>query len=494
MGRPLRELAVFTVLVVLLGGAIAGPQLGRADGPDAGGGHWAQESVRFIQEIGLRAPAPAGAEEPNYDAPVTPTEWNSMVCRLFGAVPGDDHVTGSLRYWLWCYTGAFGTEEGIARGHAFGAFMKILNLYGREKLSSLGSPRHATRFADWAEVPDLQGALVDVAVERGLIAGFPDGTLRPRQYLTLAEAATFLRRAVEKFELTERIPVPSLPVNLTEKSTGDLRLVLYTDRSLYRKGETVGVVAGAENRSSRELAFTRWNIGDPAIYVRAEPVDPGSPVPRMTLEEEGLSPVRLPAVSTGTLAAGTSITQRIAWKTVFPGTSLPGDTPDQPPEALPPGKYRITASFYLQPLSAAGTEGTAATETKGGTQLEPTEISASVEIEIAGEGAILVNADQARDLALKDPEVGRWWDAHAGRNLVKQENGQWYVKTAEGWQKATGEYASTVANLLPDVQVTFVRGLWEVVMLCKMGDPPHRLVVHVHPYTGEIVDRQAHER
>ena len=82
MDRALRELAVFTVLVVLLGGAVAGPRLGRADGPDADGRHWAQESVRFIQEIGLHAPAPAGAEEPNYDAPVTPTEWNSMARKL----------------------------------------------------------------------------------------------------------------------------------------------------------------------------------------------------------------------------------------------------------------------------------------------------------------------------------------------------------------------------------------------------------------------------
>ncbi|HHY93854.1 MAG TPA: S-layer homology domain-containing protein [Firmicutes bacterium] len=474
MYRRLRKYTVLTVLLVLLAGAVVGSQVGRADGLDAGGGHWAQENVRFIQKMGLCSPAPAGAE--NYDASVTPTEWNAMVCRLFGAVPGDDNVTGSLRYWLWCYTGAFGTQEGIARGHAFGAFMKILNMYGREKLSSLGLLRQATKFADWAEVPDLQGALVDVAVARGLIAGFPDGTLRPQQYLTLGEAATFLRRAVEEFHLAEQIPLPSLPVNLAEKSTGDLRLVLYTDRSWYRQEETVGVVAAVENRSSSELAFTRWNIGDPAIYIRVEPVDPGFPVPRLTLEEEGLSPIRLPAVSTGTLAAGATIVQRIAWKTFLPGTP-PGDTPDKPPEPLPPGKYRITASFYLQPPSANGPE-----------------ISTSVEIEIAGEGAILVNADQARDLALKDPEVAQWWDAHAGRNLVKQENGQWYVQTAEGWQKATGEYAATVANLLPEVQVTFARGLWEVVILCKMGNPPHRLVVHVHPGTGEIVDRQAHER
>lgn len=492
VGWPSRGSVVFAALVVLVGCPVVGPGTARADGPDAGGGHWAQESVRFISELGLYAPAPPGGEEshcdagptppgahePGYDAALTASEWNAMVCRLFGAVPGDDRIPGSLRHWLWCYSGAFGTAEGVERGHAVGAFMKILNMYGLEDLSALEPPRLASRFADWAEVPDSQDVLVEVAGQNGLIEGFPDRTLRPRQYLTLGEAATFLRRAVERYDLMRHIPVPLLPVNLAEQVAGGVRLVLYTDRSVYRRGGAVGTVAGVENRSPGELAFTRWNIGDPAIYVRAEPADPGSPVPPITLEEKGLSPVRLPAVNTGALATGSAITQRITWQTVFPAASPPGDT-QRRADPLPPGRYRITATFYLQ--SAA-------------TGPEPTEISASVEIEIAGDGALLVGADEARDLALREPDVAQWWDAHAGRNLVRRQDGRWYVREAEGWQEASEAYATEVANQGPELQVTFVRGVWEILMVSKLGDPPHRLVVHVNPYTGEIIDRQFHER
>lgn len=378
----------FLLTVALALGAMSwGPRAARADGGEARL-HWAEEDVKFVRESKIWVPPPG--TEADYDRSVSPEEWNAMVCRLFGAVPGDDRTPGSLRFWLWSYTGASSDRAGIARAYALGAFMKILNMYGLVGLSSLGPPRHGQMFTDGADVPDLQGALVDVAVDLGLIRGFPDGTLRPQQPLTLGEAATFLRRAVDKFGLLGRVLVPTgVQVNAVRKSAGEVELTLYADKFLYRRGETVGLVAGVENKSAQEVKFTRGNIGDPLICVAAEPADPASPVKRVILEEEDLSPVRLPAVTGGTLAAGASVAQRIAWRPVFPAAEEP----------LPAGKYRITATFLRQLEGKLG-DGTAA---------EP--LSVSIDIEIAGEDTVLVDAGQVANegkAPARRPREGVW--------------------------------------------------------------------------------------
>lgn len=68
------------------------------------------------------------------------------------------------------------------------------------------------------------------------------------------------------------------------------------------------------------------------------------------------------------------------------------------------------------------------------------------------------------------------------------------MKADAGWEKVSEEVALAVAKSTPEVLVGSRTGVWEVVLLCKLGETPHRLVLSVDPYSGKMIDRQALER
>ena len=79
----------------------------------------------------------------------------------------------------------FGVDEPITRAQAAALMGRLL----KPELSSA-----ALSFADTATIPDWAQEPVLVAVQLGLIAGNDDGTFRPMNNLTRAEAATIIER------------------------------------------------------------------------------------------------------------------------------------------------------------------------------------------------------------------------------------------------------------------------------------------------------------
>ncbi len=289
-------------------------------------GHWAMPAVESLMEWNI---VPDEGYE-DLSRHIVSSEWNDLVSRALGLVPGDDGIEGSLRQTVARNTMLASGTEVLQRGAAFGGLMQILQVYGAVATNSDGDERV---FSDWQEIPYEYRDLLSLATRDGLITGYPDGRFMPKRTITVAEALVFLHRALERYSFLEVIQIPnSMGASARETTDDGINLVIFTDRAWYGENDVVAIVAGAENRGSTPAPYTKWKVGDPAIYVW---VEVGST--RLFLEEEGLSPLRLPAVTLERLPPKSLVVQRIAW--------------DLQEWGVKPGTYAIVASFY--PLRAS---------------------------------------------------------------------------------------------------------------------------------------------
>lgn len=163
-------------------------------------GHWAWEAAKALVEAGF------GGEEleealqfpGELDRPVTPLEWNGYVARAVGEEPGCGK-TGDTRYWLYVYTAdeGNGIRSVVTRGYAAAGLAKIGNMYGF--FPGTGGPLvHLKRFQDWRWLDERGYAgPCEELVAAGILAGYPDGRLRPEAPLTRGEAAALLKGWLE---------------------------------------------------------------------------------------------------------------------------------------------------------------------------------------------------------------------------------------------------------------------------------------------------------
>ncbi|MDK2856120.1 MAG: hypothetical protein PWQ86_1333 [Bacillota bacterium] len=162
--------------------------------------HWAWGAAEALVKAGI-----GGAEleralklPEGLDRPVTPLEWNGYVARAVGEEPGCGE-TGDKRYWLYAYTA---DEEGgvrslVTRGYAAAGLAKVGNMYGF--IPGAGGPLvHLKRFQDWRWLEERGYAgPCEELVAAGILAGYPDGRLRPEAPLTRGEAAALLKGWLE---------------------------------------------------------------------------------------------------------------------------------------------------------------------------------------------------------------------------------------------------------------------------------------------------------
>ncbi|MEW5932915.1 MAG: S-layer homology domain-containing protein, partial [Bacillota bacterium] len=215
MKRSLKTLAVLALVLVFLAGA-AGSALagGKKFFRDEDQAPWAKAYLAAASLKGLLKGDPDGRFRPN--DPLRREELVAALVRFAGleeaaasmaqaALPYRDSAQVLERAaWARGYLAAardagilpeeedqFLPGEAADRLWAAELLVRALGLQGEAELRA----GEGVEFRDVGDVPPEKSGYLAVAVERGLLQGFPDGTFRPKEKLTRAQLAALLERA-----------------------------------------------------------------------------------------------------------------------------------------------------------------------------------------------------------------------------------------------------------------------------------------------------------
>ncbi|GGG04268.1 hypothetical protein GCM10010912_56260 [Paenibacillus albidus] len=165
-------------------------------------GHWAQEVIQQLAEKNAVTGYPDGTFKP--DQPIHRAEFAAILVRALG-VPQNEgkSFTDTVGHWA---------SQAISSAYAYG----IIHGYNehtfapdepvtREQMAlmlvnalQLENGQASQTFADQGMIAIWARKAVAAAVEHGVIAGYPDNTLRPKAPATRAEAVTVIWQAMEK--------------------------------------------------------------------------------------------------------------------------------------------------------------------------------------------------------------------------------------------------------------------------------------------------------
>lgn len=159
-------------------------------------GHWASENISRLVALGAISGYPDGTFRP--DNNMTRAEFATVLTKVFQLAPQSGKVfTDTAKHWAREYISAV-VESGIASGydeHTFGPD----DLITREQMAvmtvraiGLTPAAGETSFADRERISAWAREAVAAAVEQGIMAGYPDHTLRPQANATRAEAVTVI--------------------------------------------------------------------------------------------------------------------------------------------------------------------------------------------------------------------------------------------------------------------------------------------------------------
>jgi len=172
-------------------------------------GHWAEPAVERMARKGMVSGYPDGTFKP--EKILTRAEVASLLQRVLNLPPGEAapfRDSGEIPAWARgaaaaCYQ--MGLIKGYPRngGVAFRAEQPVTRLEMAVILGRIASKLNlqgetALNFSDQESIPPWARQEVFRAVKAGLVSGYPDGTLRPAQPLTRAEAAASLSRLMNR--------------------------------------------------------------------------------------------------------------------------------------------------------------------------------------------------------------------------------------------------------------------------------------------------------
>lgn len=168
-------------------------------------GHWASNYISYMASCGVVK----GSDDGNFrpDSSMTRTEFAIMLCNYLGLDPAVYAETplpfidaGEIPWWA---------VNNVKAVYALGLMQGQLNDYGVEfspndniqrmeyaisieRLLPKGLASAPITAADEADIPFWGKESMKLATAQGLLSGYPDGTLRPRQSVTRAEAVKIL--------------------------------------------------------------------------------------------------------------------------------------------------------------------------------------------------------------------------------------------------------------------------------------------------------------
>ncbi len=272
-----------TLIVALLLGLAStlGPGAGRAEGALGGrssdiSGHWAATYITVLREenvitpwAGPLDPAPDGRQRAWLflpDASVAPADFGTWLVNVH---PGEGlfpppavavALAGSGRPELafrssqasasaWAAPASAGRPAPVLlRQDAVAVLVEALGLadFARRMDAELAAT-YLRQFRDGSSIPPGHRQLLALAVRLGIIEGYPDRTLRPRQAMTRAEGATVIYRCC--LLLAEADPNPFSPDGDGVEDVTLFRLGSLRNRNARGWGLTVYDAAGEPRRS-----------------------------------------------------------------------------------------------------------------------------------------------------------------------------------------------------------------------------------------------------
>jgi len=259
--------------------------------------------------------------------------------------------------------------------------------------------------------------------------------------------------------------------NTTQLTEDNVLLRLSTDNKVYSPGEIIVVEASVENLTPEPVEYTLYSKGNPFPGVHLES---NSYFEGFSLYERGGEPSAvLPVVTMEQLEPHEKVTREVVWDQKFKGVQAPE------------GSYSISAGITL------------------GDYYQGEEfiknVSVNLEIQISG-APQWISQEEAIDIAVNVPEVSEWRELHSGKNLVKEENGDFYLLLTGEWIRISSDYRPEDLSLsefndwVPGVFVELKDEIWLVSTGTKYGMPPYFVEVRIDPESGSVLDVQFNER
>jgi len=161
--------------------------------------HWAHDCIETLLEHGIIDGYPDGTIRP--DDFITRAEVAVLIGKALGLGERDKTFSGyidPLPGWARGYIISV-TEEGIYKGYPGRLFRADKNITREEIVATLvraflsgKSAGEAPGFDDWGDVSGWASDSVSIAVENGIVEGYPDNTFQPQKNVTRAEAFTMV--------------------------------------------------------------------------------------------------------------------------------------------------------------------------------------------------------------------------------------------------------------------------------------------------------------
>jgi hypothetical protein len=166
-------------------------------------GNWAQSSIEKLVSLGYISGYPDGTFKP--DQQITRSEFCAIMDKVLQLTPSvqQTHFT-DVNPGEW-FDKAVETAvyDGIAKGYGDGTFHPnapisrqemacvLIQAMGKSQLAE-ASAKAATKFTDDSQIAWWSRGYVTVALQQGIVGGYPDGSFKPDDETTRAEACAMI--------------------------------------------------------------------------------------------------------------------------------------------------------------------------------------------------------------------------------------------------------------------------------------------------------------
>lgn len=184
------------------------------------GEHWSRQYVGKLSILEIIAGMPDGTYQPN--TPVQIDQFIKMTVCVIGFKPGQ-----GAEYWAQPYIDAAIEQKIVSAGEFADYTKKITRQEAARIISKAVLLKEAapdfkmdalvrSKIRDYSQIADADKQSVLIAYETGMMTGTPDGTFKPVDNLTRAEAATVIMRYLDTTDRKPFIPADDEVCTITE--------------------------------------------------------------------------------------------------------------------------------------------------------------------------------------------------------------------------------------------------------------------------------------